>query len=97
MLFPEASAQTLQTLRVLAGNAVGFASLSLFLHNTTDRQVLRPGLAALALFHSAVLVAQLTNSLDAGSFNPALIPHLLFAGGFWMATLQPGLKPASSR
>lgn len=70
--------------RVLGGNALGLGTLSalMFLLNLSDPKYLRAGLTALAVFHTAVTIAQLLNTLDGSTPFPVVIVHGLFAVSF---------------
>ena len=71
----------------LAGYAVGLGTLSLTMLRGRDPDGGRPGLVALAVFHSAITLVWLIDALG-GSFNPVLIVHLLFAEFFILALVR---------
>ncbi len=72
---------------ILAGNALGFGTLSLAMLRGRELESWRPGAIALAVFHTAITLVWLIDAL-AGSFNPVLIVHLLFAEFFILALVR---------
>src|SRR5688500_12176210 len=72
---------------ILAGNALGFGTLSLAMLRMRPNSSYGPGLAALAVFHTVITLVWLMNILG-GSFSLALIVHALFAAAFLYALIQ---------
>jgi len=63
--------------RVLAGNALGLGALSwALIYSSSDRKA---GLIALAVFHSAVAIAQIVNLVGGIVPFPVVIVHGVFA------------------
>ena len=72
----EISNLTIAMARVLAGNALGLGSLSWALIYSRDRKA---GLIALAVFHTAVAIAQIVNLIGGIVPLPVVLVHAVFA------------------
>ena len=75
-MFGEISNLAIAMARVLAGNALGLGTLSWTLIYSRDRKA---GLIALAVFHSAVAIAQIVNLVGGLVPLPVVIVHGVFA------------------
>ena len=72
---------------ILAANALGFGTLSLAMLRLKEADAYRPGMVALAVFHTVIALVWLLNALG-GSFSPVLIVHAVFAAAFLYALFQ---------